>query len=115
MLSGDSPKKPTALREGLLGCWVHPRQNPLGGRGEACVALGTAMKARAGRQAFSTSRRIGAPRTYFDVALNADVLLEEGIFQERSIFIYLMFGTIISVTGGFKKWVRKTSVRHEAA
>lgn len=64
------------------------------------------MKARAGGQAFSTSR-IGAPQTYFDVALNADVLLEGGLFQEISIFIYMMFGTTISVTGAFKKWVRQ--------
>lgn len=94
---------------------MHRRQNSLGGQGEARIDLGTAMKTRAGGQAFSTSRRIGAPQTCFHVALNADVLLEGGLFQEISIFIYMMFGTIISVTGGFKKGVIQTSVRREVA
>lgn len=112
---GKPPKEPTALREGPLGCRMHPRENHLGGKREACTALGTARKARAGGQAFSTARRIGAPPTYFDVALNAAALLDGGPLQEISIFIYMMFGTIISATGGLKKWVRQTSVGCEVA
>lgn len=76
LLSGEPPpKKSTVLREGaecIRG------KTPLEA-GEACIALGTVMKARAGGEAFITSRRIGAPQTYFDVALNADVLLEGGL------------------------------------